>query len=302
MRRFVVLATLFLPASIVLAYGCGGGAEEPPVEDFCGWLADPANCYREFAQDVDIRCGALGRGQAPQGSFAIREELAICVLQTQNGAEYEGGQIIFDPPLDLAAVTDPIEPLVQSFKILKNDGTTCATARFTDRFDFGITITGDPMPDGGVNEDLVAGGVFNQAGQEGRDTLNVTCPAQKHYFDRLQVTKCRDYEAIVPQAELDFNPGSVGINGVVRLRIFYPPPEGELKNAVPYEVEYFECIIPAPPGPCEDEEQNGNETDIDCGGPNCPNKCDDGQKCASDSDCRESLTCKLIEGFKKCKE
>jgi hypothetical protein len=35
---------------------------------------------------------------------------------------------------------------------------------------------------------------------------------------------------------------------------------------------------------CSDGVQNGQETDVDCGGPNCP-KCADGKKCASGSDC-----------------
>lgn len=301
MRRLVVLATLILPASMVLAYGCGG-ADEPEVEDLCGWLADPDNCYRRFAQDIDIRCGALGEGTAAQGQFKLREDLGTCILAVQNGAEDVGGLIIFDPPLDLAALTDPTAEINQTIQFRKSDGTTCGIARFADKFDFGITITGDPVPDGGVNTDLVQGGAFNQTNLQGREVLDVTCLGEEHYFDRLQITKCRGYEAIVPHAELDINPGAVGQNGVVRFRVYYPPPEGELKGANPYSVEYFECIIPAPPGPCEDETKNGNETDIDCGGPDCPNKCDDGQKCASDQDCLAGLTCKLVEGLKKCKE
>lgn len=308
MRRLLALAALLVPATAVLAYGCGGGeSDEPPIEDLCGWLADPSNCYRKFAQDIDTRCGALGVETAAEGTFKIREELGVCILQTQNGAEYEGGQVVFDPPLDLVALTtpNPEAPLSQSFKFIKNDGTTCGTARFTNKYDFSISITGDVLPDSGpINETLVEGGSYQQSGLEGREVLDVKCPLleEEHFFDRVQITKCRGYEPLLPHAELDLNPGSVGINGVVRLRIYYPPPEGELEGAQPYSVEYFQCIIPAPPGPCEDEEQNGNETDIDCGGPDCPNKCDDGQKCASDQDCRDGLTCKIIEGFKKCKE
>jgi hypothetical protein len=159
------------------------------------------------------------------------------------------------------------------------------------------------VPDGGTNEDLVSGGAYDQIGLENRDVMDVTCPnGEKHYFDRLQVTKCDDYEAILPHAEMDNNSGGVGIPGVVRFRIFFPPVEGDLKGANPYQVEYFECIIPPAPDPCDDGEPNGNETDVDCGGPDCPRKCDDDQKCKSDQDCREGLSCRLVEGLNKCKE
>lgn len=43
-----------------------------------------------------------------------------------------------------------------------------------------------------------------------------------------------------------------------------------------------------PPASCKDEEQNGDETDVDCGG-SCPS-CKTGQTCATDADC-ESYSC-----------
>jgi hypothetical protein len=306
MRRFVALAAILLPASAVLVYGCDNTSEEPEVEDLCGWLGDPANCYRKFAQDIDERCGAVGELRSAEGSFALREELEECILFTQNGAAYQGGVIQFEPPLDLVALTDPtpIEPYVQNIKFLSDQGTTCGTARFTDKYDFSIAITGDPLPDAGaVPEDLVEGGAYDQAFVEGRETFNTTCPGEEtHYFDRVQITKCREYEDILPHAELDLNPGAVGIPGVVRFRVYYPPPEGELSGAAPYTIEYFQCIIPPPPGPCEDELQNGNETDVDCGGPDCGRACGENQKCAADTDCTDGLTCQLEEGLRKCKE
>jgi hypothetical protein len=298
MRRLLVLAA-FVPATLLLANACGDDApEEPPLQDLCGWVGDPNNCYRAFAEDVGFRCGAFGEGSAPRGSFKIREQLDTCILTVKNGAEYEGGQVIFEPPLDLTA----LPPAEQAFTFIKNDGTTCGTARFASKYDFGITITPDPVPEGGTNQDLVQGGTFSQTGLEGREVLDVACPGGEYYFDRLQVTKCRQYEEILPHAEMDINPGAVGVPGVVRFRIYYPPIEGELAGAKPYQVEYFECIIPPPPDPCEDGIQNGTEADVDCGGPDCPNKCDDGQKCGSDQDCRSGLTCTLVEGLKKCKE
>jgi hypothetical protein len=299
MRRLLVLAA-FVPTTLLLANACGDDApDEPPIQDLCGWVGDPANCYRTFAEDVGIRCGAFGRGTAARGSFKTRDALDTCILNVQNGAEYEGGQVVFEPALDLAA----LPPETQSFTFIKNDGTTCGTARFASKYDFSIAITGDPVPEGGTSEDLVEGGSYDQTGLEGRDVLDVTCPSgSEYYFDRLQITKCRQYEEILPHAEMDINPGAVGIPGVVRFRVFYPPVEGELADAAPYEVEYFECIIPPPPDPCEDGAQNGTETDVDCGGPDCGRKCDDDQKCTSDQDCRDGLTCRLVEGLKKCKE
>jgi hypothetical protein len=302
MRRLLVLAGLLLPSTLILAHGCGDdtGGSDPEIENFCGWLGDPENCYRTFAEDVGITCGAFGRGTAPRGTFKTREELATCILSVQNGAEYEGGQVLFEPPLDLAA----LPPELQTFKFIKNDGTTCGEARFVSAFDFGITITGEVIPDSGaVDPALIEGGAYNQEVVIESERMNVSCPGgSTYFFERLQVTKCRQYEAIVPRAEMDINPGSIGVPGVVRFRVFYPPIEGALEDAQPYEVEYFECIIPPPPDPCEDGEQNGNETDVDCGGPDCPVGCGDEQKCASDQDCRDGLTCRLVEGLKKCKE
>ncbi|MEM9458200.1 MAG: hypothetical protein AAGF11_28755 [Myxococcota bacterium] len=42
------------------------------------------------------------------------------------------------------------------------------------------------------------------------------------------------------------------------------------------------------PAACDDTVQNGEETDVDCGGPNCPG-CDNGQTCEEDADCMSNL-------------
>ena len=36
---------------------------------------------------------------------------------------------------------------------------------------------------------------------------------------------------------------------------------------------------------CNDGIQNQGETDVDCGGPNCPGMCNPGQNCSGSSDC-----------------
>jgi len=41
---------------------------------------------------------------------------------------------------------------------------------------------------------------------------------------------------------------------------------------------------PTPAPTCTDAVQNGNETDVDCGGPNCP-ACAEGKRCATATDC-----------------
>ena len=46
-------------------------------------------------------------------------------------------------------------------------------------------------------------------------------------------------------------------------------------------------------GSCADGNQNGSETDVDCGGLFC-GPCDNGQRCSSDSDCSDD-TC--VDGF-----
>ena len=50
---------------------------------------------------------------------------------------------------------------------------------------------------------------------------------------------------------------------------------------------------------CSDHQQNGTESDIDCGG-SCPNECDPGQKCNMPSDCRGGRcqqTCQCPQGM-----
>jgi hypothetical protein len=47
------------------------------------------------------------------------------------------------------------------------------------------------------------------------------------------------------------------------------------------------CKLPM----CGDGVQNGNETDLDCGGMNCPgaNRCDDGKHCSAHTDCKSGV-------------
>jgi hypothetical protein len=50
---------------------------------------------------------------------------------------------------------------------------------------------------------------------------------------------------------------------------------------------------PVPLAPsCGDEQQNGDETGVDCGG-SCPDRCALGDRCEVDADCAEGLSCRL---------
>jgi hypothetical protein len=57
------------------------------------------------------------------------------------------------------------------------------------------------------------------------------------------------------------------------------------------DCQSFTCmagICQAAPPSCSDGIQNQGETDIDCGGPNCPNSCNIGQSCVINGDCHSN--------------
>ena len=290
-RSFLSRCLLSLPAlSLVvgLSYGCDSPTQ---FDDLCGWLADPDNCYREFFIDVGTRCGSTG---SRTGAFPQRASLDSCFLD-------QGGIITFEPPLNPDVPLEEIEELPLVFKFTNPDGTECGEVSFFAKYDFSVKIVGDELPEEGpIPESLVVGGTFAMNGGKETDTLNVACPQGGGFtFDRLQVTRCREYEEMLPHAEIDYNPGGVDVPGVVRLKVFYPPPEGELANAAPVPVLYFDCAIPAAPQLCVNGMQEGSETEIDCGGPFCAARCDDQQKCSQNSDCVSGV-CGVVMGLKVC--
>ena len=284
----------------------GGGCDSPTqFDDFCGWIRDEENCYRDFFIDIGTKCGSTPTNRS--GSFLSRGKLDLCVLT-------EGGQVVFDPPISLETPppsnTEPIK-----VKIINPDATLCGEIEFRAQYDFSITIQPDPVPDGvevsELGEEYIVGGKFSMTGGKSSDALSVTCApnlsvvegaptsTETFLFDRLQLADCEDVQAIAPQAELEFNAGGIEINGVVRLYITYPPIEGEVDGANPLVLNYYECIIPGELPLCENGVQDGAETDIDCGGGFCADRCEDSQKCISNDDCL-SDTCTLQEGLKKC--
>jgi hypothetical protein len=144
LRRTLFVAFAFVVPAVGAATVNGCGSSEPPVEDLCGWLAGP-NCYSDFYADVGAQCGALGAGNGPKGSFLTRDKLDLCVL-----APPQGGQVIFDPPLDVKA----LPPATVSFTMLSNDGNECGKGSFAGS-SFSVTI--DPYPpDAGVVDDTTA--------------------------------------------------------------------------------------------------------------------------------------------------
>jgi hypothetical protein len=143
---------------------------------------------------------------------------------------------------------------------------------------------------------------------EGRERLDVTCAGglENYNFNLLApLQKCGQYAAYLPTAVIDSAPGVPQLPdqnaqpGYVRLRIYYPPVDPDVQGAQVRVVEYFNCLIPPPPPPCQDMVRNGFETDIDCGGPECPGKCAEGQTCNVASDCL-SNNCGFNMGLQQC--
>jgi hypothetical protein len=288
LRRAAGFSALAVSSGIVLGYGCESPTQ---FDDLCGWLHDSGNCYRDFFIDVGARCGAA---DDKPGQFLTRDNLSLCILD-------QGGQILIDPPIDLnnppPSNTDPF-----TFTFVNADATKCGTLTFSAEYDFSITINGDPPPADGSDPpaSAVAGGTFSMTGGKDTDILATSCPDGSTFtFDRLQVTRCDDVEQILPHVQLDFNPGGIEQAGVVRLYVYYPPQDGELANATPVPVNYFDCIIPPAPPPCQNGVKDGSETDIDCGGSFCSTKCQDGQSCINDGDCASNV-CGLVMGIKQC--
>lgn len=285
-------------AGAVLVAGC---STQPLPQDMCSWLADENSCLQRFAVDVGETCGGPVLADSDPiasatGYFASRDKLDICVKSA-------GGQVVFDPPLDLSAF-----PLTEvSFKLLDEQALPCGSGTYSSEHSFAVTIeprdTDDPS-------DPVTGGTFSiTASPDTQNTYEVSCPGglESHTFNALLLNKCPSRIPFQPTATLESSPGTpetdnnAAKQGFVRLRVAYPPKNVDAAGATPNEIEYFSCVIPPPPPPCQDGIRNGTETDVDCGG-SCSAKgftCGEGQSCVSNSDC-QSNSCVLANGFKKC--
>lgn len=307
MRRRLVLAalSLSLPVSLAaFAYGCSPQA--PAVQDFCGFLGNPDNCYLKFFEDVGARCGVAGKPEvAPVGAFLARDKLDKCVLK-------DGGLITFD----MAANVEAFPPTALSFTRTDAMGNTCGSFRFAGPFDFSVTVQPSLTPegpsvkdagpdcqgdDGGMN-DAICGGTFTSVNVDG-DFVDTTCPnGEAHHFISLQLDRpeCAKQKELVLRYEIDAVAGGIDVPGYLKLRAFYPTGE---------TVQFFDCAIPPAPKQCCNGIQDGSETGIDCGGPKepastaCP-RCQAGQGCISTADCEsETNGICMVEpttGLKTC--
>ncbi|WP_437507180.1 hypothetical protein [Sorangium sp. So ce1099] len=307
------VAWVGLAASAVV--GCpqliGADWGEYVAEDVCLFLEDPNNCYSSFQLDVAARCGALGIGDGPTGSFASRDTLDVCFLD-------RGGQVVFDPPLDIAA----FPPESASFRILDDQAQECGQFKYSGDFNYSVIINSCGEPDlpnceselDESNETAsVQGGKLIVASSEDNDELTLTCTdGQVHQFDLRHIDiMCRGYDQLIPRAEIESSPGNMPpprtdpadpevqkFAGFIRFRVSYAEPiESDVSST--NTVEYFNCLIPAPTPICYNGKRDNFETDVDCGGSLCDRRCGDGQDCGSSSDCM-SGDCQLNNGSLKC--
>lgn len=360
-RSFAIsLASLTLASLSVglTTQGCGNDALN--VQDLCGWLADECNCYRRFAAGVanvtvdpttgtitgEPKCGVAldsannaldpttgaiiddDASKPTYGTFSARDKLDVCVLLRP-----EGGQIVFDPAIDVAT----LPAAAFSFKILDGSGQTCATGSYGSITNFSIGFptaegtggsgTGGAGGAGGSggaeqlcrtgaeasatdpSKDPIAGGTFSMSPGDASQIVETSCPdGEAHRFNLYQLNKCdgsetneNAYKALLPTAEIEADPGSANVDGYIRLRVFWPPTAAglDLNGQKPIGVEYFHCLIPGASLPCFDKALSDGETDLDCGGV-CPLGCEDGKNCLVGSDCLSKVCEKDAMGFLKC--
>jgi hypothetical protein len=335
MRRLSFAAAAFVVAAPILGavavHGCSSGEQ---FESVCLWVADPDNCYRKFRADsVDNgeTCKPLGdpspvnladatnpNGNS-NGSFLARDKLDVCYIAG-------GGQVVFDPPIDLttyppSALADPITYKI-TFK--RPNGTDCGAASYTSPHGFSFTI--NAPPDAGATTSADAGtttvdagadagvptpyGTYTQVIQPGRDAFDATCPSgESHHFNLYDVnglsatadggaqTQCPVFTQLVPQASFVVNPGGIDAPGAVSFTIYWPPtdvtyPTEALEQGPaiqPVAVTYFNCSIGAAPQLCFNGEKDPNETDVDCGGSEISPGCP--QRCGDGQGCVTDCDC-----------
>ncbi|CAN95164.1 MULTISPECIES: hypothetical protein [Sorangium] len=321
MRRYVLLAAAVAPIlAVTAAVSVPGCSEE--FENICAFLNDPDSCYHAFQSETAAGCWTPGAGNGPSGAFASRDKLDVCFLD-------EGGQIVFDPPLDIAA----FPPKTMAFKRLDRTAAECGSATFSGEFSYSVTVqvpcTADEIDggvaacaDAGADSTIKIGKTITLATPEGRSTLDVSCTnGSSHHFNRVDIQECatEGQDQLQPRAVLEANAGNQpppdadptmtgDYAGSVKLSVHYPQSNSIVEfekgktrvEQPPVVVEYFNCRIPAPAPLCFDGEKDGLETDIDCGGTLCTKRCEESQSCALDSDCATG-TCRTdSSGFLKC--
>jgi len=320
MRLRLAFALSALPIAVA-TYLVACSSSQPP-EDLCGWLGDEANCYRRLYADIDSTCGKKGKGTARDGSFLKRDKLDICILD-----DAEGGQIIFDPPLEI----DQFPITTASFAMLRGDGTLCGAGAIGPDGAMGIAIasvsidegTGivTPLEDGGLpdsgttcfnTEQPICGGSFSMKPVTERELIDTKCSIasgdESHRFNREQLAKCdginldkqvdtkeEKLAQLFPTAEFESNAGGVNLEGYVLFRVSFPPVnDKDLNGQDPEVIEYFKCRIPSAPSTCANGVQDEGEPETDCG-VLCGIGCCADSLCYVNTDC-DSNVCAATDG------
>jgi hypothetical protein len=297
------------------------GAVDNPQGD-CHTAAGPGGAPTE----VGMAPLPLGN---PNGSFLNRAMLDVCFLAM-------GGQVVFDPPIDPTMIPAAADagPVTYTIKIMQPDGNECGFATYTSEYGFSMTVNSPPnVPDAGDGGVYNAYGTYTQATTAGSDAFDVTCPSgETHHLNLDEVvgqvapdggatSSCPGFSPLLPSASLQIAVGGIDTPGAVSLAISYPPtppvayPSTTNLEQIPSppltptRVVYFNCTVPAALEPCIDGVKDGEETDVDCGGPTvfsktqpggtCPARCVAGQQCLQDSDCA-GTKCAVVMGMRVC--
>jgi len=257
MRRRLSFAAAALAAAVPFAgaaavHGC---SSEQPFESVCLWVADPDNCFRKFRIDSEGSGNDCKPGGDPtpaisggdngtrNGKFLARAMLDVCFIDT-------GGQIVFDPPIDLANFPPSLlaDPITYKMTIKSGDGSECGSASYSSPHGFSFTINAPPdgggfdgggvllEGDAGDGGPGVAYGSYTQVIQSGRDAFDVTCPSgETHHLNLFEVEGanisddggsngvCPVVQDLVPRADFVVNPGGVDLDGAVSFTIYWPP-------------------------------------------------------------------------------
>jgi hypothetical protein len=260
MRRRLLLVALAVPFAVpAITHGC---SDELPFESVCDWLNDPANCYRDFHEEmlaaarpdnpdnpsgdcrtypplpltgVPTEASGVGPGNS-NGSFLMRAMLDTCILNA-------GGSVVFTPPIDLTMFPPSIfaDPITYAISLVNADGNECGNLTYTSPHGFSVTI--DPPPDAGATAVMDAGvsdaatppsGTYTQVIAPGRDAFDVTCPTgETHHFNLDEVigppgedggatSSCAALVNVLPSASLQIYLGGVDTPGAVSFAITYP--------------------------------------------------------------------------------
>jgi len=328
-------AALAVGLAAAAIHGC---SSEDPFESVCLWVADPDNCYRKFREDSVSNgetCKPIGDPSpvnlvdptnpngTSNGSFLGRDKLDVCLIAG-------GGQVVFDPPIDLANYPpSPLaEPITYKMSFKRPNGSDCGSATYASPHGFSFTINAPPdaglmaTGDAGTSDAgaLTAYGSYTQVIEPGRDAFDATCTTgESHHFNLSEAegavgtedggtqSQCPVFAQLVPHAALVINPGGIGLPGGVSFTIYWPPTEVTYPSDAleqtgaalqPVAATYFNCAIAAAPRPCEDGARDLDETDVDCGGAElsagCPARCAAGLACQVGTDCKSGKCTKMV--------